>query len=516
MRDPNPITRNVSFRWRVTLLAAIVVGVAVAVMAASAFFVVKRAMYADVDNRLHKQVESVAPAMSSPVTQFTTVMMMLMFRPDLSVNQTMVVYPDGTPYHSGTVPLGKPERDVIAGREQVSLRSVGDSRVMAQHLDNGVTLIVSEDLTPTKNLLSELAVVLFVVGACGVVLAAVAGTAVARGGLRPVQRLTEASERVARTDDLTPIPVTGRDELARLTMSFNSMLTALAESRDRQSRLVADAGHELRTPLTSLRTNVELLIAARRPGAPAIPEEEMTALSDDVLAQVEELTTLVGDLVDLAREDAPEAVHQEVDLEEVVTKGVERVQRRRPDVRFECDTAPWRVYGDQGGLSRAVINLLDNAAKFSPDGAAVRVGLRETGVERAVLTVADSGPGIPPEDRALVFERFYRSMSSRSMPGSGLGLAIVKQVVERHGGTITAGDSDTGGALLSVSLPGSPVAGGRAPQVVRRESRESRVPWRHRSLPTKRQRGHSDFTGNGRKVVGDNTADTSNETRTKQ
>ncbi|WP_345000723.1 HAMP domain-containing sensor histidine kinase [Tsukamurella soli] len=502
MRDPNPLTRKVSFRWRVTLLAAIVVGVAVAVMAASAFFVVKRAMYADVDNRLHQQMDSVTPAMSTPVTQFTTVMMMLMFRPDLSVNRTMVVYPDGTPYHSGSVPLGAPERAVIAGTETSSLRSVGDTRVLAQHLDNGVTLIVAEDLTPTQNLLSELAVVLFVVGACGVVLAAVAGTAVARGGLRPVQRLTEAAERVAKTDDLTPIPVVGRDELARLTRSFNTMLTALAESRDRQSRLVADAGHELRTPLTSLRTNVELLIATRRPGAPTIPEEEMQELSDDVLAQVEELTTLIGDLVDLAREDAPEAVQEEVDLEEIVVKAVERVQRRRPDVQFEVTTAPWRVYGDQGGLSRAVINVLDNAAKFSPDDGAVRVELRETGVERAVLTVADSGPGIPAQDRDLVFERFYRSMASRAMPGSGLGLAIVKQVVLRHGGTVTVGDSDTGGALVALQLPGTPIEGGRPARVVNRDARQlPRI-----SLPTKRHRVASDLTGDARRVVGDDTA----------
>lgn len=471
MRDPNPVTRNVSFRWRVTLLAAAVVGVAVALMAASAFFVVKRAMYADVDNRLHQQMDSVAPAMSTPVTQFTTVMMMLMFRPDMSVNRTLVVYPDGTPYHSGAVPVGDVERRVIEGKDSESLRSVGDDRVLARRLDNGVTILLAEDLTPTKNLLNELATVLIVVGACGVVLAAVTGTAVARGGLRPVQRLTEASERVARTDDLAPIPVVGRDELARLTTSFNSMLRALAESRDRQARLVADAGHELRTPLTSLRTNVELLVAANQPGAPPIPEDDMKELSDDVLAQVEELTTLVGDLVDLAREDAPEAVNEELDLDEVLQKAVERVERRRPTVRFDVTSAPWYVYGDHGGLGRAVVNVLDNAAKFSPDGSVVRVTLAETGVDRAALTVSDSGPGIPEEDRDLVFERFYRSMASRSMPGSGLGLAIVKQVVERHGGSVAVGASSTGGAEIRFELPGSPVAGGRAPQVVPRESR---------------------------------------------
>lgn len=486
MRDPNPLTRNVSFRWRVTLLAAIVVGIAVAVVAASAFFVVKRAVYADVDNRLRQQVDAVAPAMSAPITQFTTVMVMLMFRPDLSGTQTMVIFPDGTPYNAGSVRLGPAEKAVIDGRKTESLRSNRDSRVLAHRLDNGITLIVSEDLQPTKNLLNELAAVLIVVGAAGVVLAAVAGTAVARGGLRPVQRLTEAAERVAATDDLTPIKVVGKDELARLTISFNTMLDALADSRDRQARLVADAGHELRTPLTSMRTNVELLIAARQPGAPSIAKAELDELSHDVLAQVAELTTLIGDLVDLAREDAPEAVAEDVDLQSLLAKAVERAQRRRPDVTFEVRSVPWHIFGDAGGLGRAVINVLDNAGKFSPDGAAVRVRLDAIEPGMAELSVADSGPGIPPEDRELVFERFYRSMDSRSMPGSGLGLAIVKQVVERHGGRVGVGESDTGGARLRLLLPGAPVAGGNAPRVLNRREQSGRRGFRASVKPVRR------------------------------
>ena len=113
---------------------------------------------------------------------------------------------------------------------------------------------------------------------------------VASAGLRPVARLTQAAERVARTDDLRPIPVAGNDELARLTEAFNMMLRALAESRERQARLVADAGHELRTPLTSMRTNVELLIESMKPGAPRLPEEDMIELRTDVIGQIEELS----------------------------------------------------------------------------------------------------------------------------------------------------------------------------------------------------------------------------------
>ena len=189
--------------------------------------------------------------------------------------------------------------------------------------------------------------------------------------------MTEAAERVARTDDLRPIPVHGSDELARLTEAFNMMLRALAESRDRQARLVSDAGHELRTPLTSLRTNVELLMAAMVPGAPRLPDEEMAGLRSDVIAQIEELSTLVGDLMDLTRDDAGVTIHEPVDMTEVIDRSLERVRRRRNDIEFDVDVSGWQVYGDGAGLSRAVLNLLDNAAKWSPPGGHVGVRLTQ-------------------------------------------------------------------------------------------------------------------------------------------
>lgn len=345
----------------------------------------------------------------------------------------------------------------------MSLRTVDDQRVLSQRTQDGSTVVIAQRLSPTGAVLDRLAWVLLVVGAFGVVLAAGAGMAVGRTGLRPIARLTAAAERVARTDDLTPIPVTGDDELARLTESFNTMLRALAESRERQGRLVADAGHELRTPLTSLRTNMELLIASGRPGAPAIPEEDMAELRSDVVAQIQELSTLVGDLVDLAREDAPETVYERVDLAEAVERSLERARRRRNEIDFDATLEPWFVYGDQAGLSRAVLNVLDNAAKWSPTGGEVRVVMRRLGDGLMELTVDDAGPGIPEEDRELVFERFYRSTVSRSMPGSGLGLAIVRQVVIKHGGTIGVEVSDRGGALIRIVLPGEPATGIETP-----------------------------------------------------
>jgi two-component system sensor histidine kinase MprB len=208
---------------------------------------------------------------------------------------------------------------------------------------------------------------------------------------------------------------------------------------------------------------MELLIASSRPGAPRIPEQDMAELRLDVVAQIEELSTLVGDLVDLAREDAPENVFERVDMADVVERSLERVRRRRNEIDFDSMTTPWILYGDQAGLSRAVLNVLDNAAKWSPSGATVHVAMIARPDGLLELTVSDAGPGIAPEERELVFERFYRSTASRSMPGSGLGLAIVRQVVLKHGGTIAVEDSVTGGTLIRIVLPGESL-GAQDPQ----------------------------------------------------
>jgi two-component system sensor histidine kinase MprB len=293
-----------------------------------------------------------------------------------------------------------------------------------------------------------------VVGGIGVLLAALAGVAVARAGLRPVDRLTAAAERVAATGELRPIPVDGSDELARLTHSFNEMLQALAASQEQQRRLVADAGHELRTPLTSMRTNLELLASASRPGAPSLPDVERAEILEDVQAQVAELSTLVGDLVELARDDPPQVVHETLELTEVVERALERARRRAGDVEFVPNLVPWTLVGDSTALERAVLNLLDNAAKWSPPGGRVRVQMRPLDDWSVLLEVADSGPGIAAEDLPRVFDRFYRADTSRTMPGSGLGLAIVRQVAVRHGGAVWAERAPEGGALLAMRLPG--------------------------------------------------------------
>jgi two-component system sensor histidine kinase MprB len=456
-RPPLSATSSLSLRWRVMLLAMSMVAMVVVLMAVAVYAVVSRALYDDIDNQLYSRarllIESGSlaadPGKAIEGTAYSDVNAML-------VNPGRFTY---TANQQGQIlPVGEPEKNVISGELLMSLRTVNHQRVLARHLTNGSSLLISKSLAPTGLVLKRLGTVLLIVGGLGVAVAAVAGGAVARAGLRPVARLTEAAERVARTDDLRPIPVFGSDELARLTEAFNLMLRALAESRERQARLVTDAGHELRTPLTSLRTNVELLMASMEPGAPRLPEDEMAGLRADVIAQIEELSTLVGDLVDLTREEAGGVIHEPVDITEVVERSLERVRRRRNDIEFEVSMVGWQVYGDSGGLERAVLNLLDNAAKWSPTGG--RVGVRLTQIDplHAELVVSDSGPGIPPQERPLVFERFFRSTSARAMPGSGLGLAIVKQVVLKHGGTLRVEDAVPGGqppgASIHVVLPG--------------------------------------------------------------
>jgi two-component system sensor histidine kinase MprB len=441
------------------LLAMSMVAMVVVLIAVAAYIVVSAALYHNVDNQLQTRARLLiasgalesdpAKAIAGSAYSDVNAMLVVPGRAIYTANQ-----------EGQQIPFGQQEKAVVEGRLLLSLRAAGDQRVLATHLDNGNTLLVSKSLRPTISVLRQLGWVLLAVGGVGLVIAAVAGGMVARAGLRPVRRLTDAAERVARTDDLRPIPVAGGDELARLTESFNMMLRALAESREQQARLVTDAGHELRTPLTSLRTNVELLIASMAPGAPRLPESEMAGLRTDVLAQIEELSTLVGDLVDLTRDDAGDIVHEPVDLVEVIDRSLERVRRRRNDIEFDLSATPWQVYGDAAGLSRAVLNLLDNAAKWSPPGGQVNVRLAQVDPSHAELVVADHGPGIPPQERQLVFERFYRSASARAMPGSGLGLAIVKHVVLKHGGVIgiedTVPDGRPPGTAIRIVLPGRP------------------------------------------------------------
>jgi len=458
---------EIPLRRRVAILTSMGAGLLVALISVAVFLTVQRALYDQLDQSLAQRA---AVASSSDLADPR---LLLQVSSDAFIAgdfRVAIVYASGQAIAlvGNQPPLGGPELSVARGVPQPAwTASTGNApyRIVAVQAGTGRALVLAQELEPTLETLRRLALVLLVVGGIGVLLAVLTGVTIARAGLRPVQRLIGATERVARTGDLRPITVTGGDEIARLTRSFNAMLAALASSIERQRRLVADAGHELRTPLTSLRTNLELLVAADRQGSasgsggPQLSAADREELQADLRAQVDELATLVGDVVELARDDPPEVASEPLDLADVVERSLDRARRRAgtEGIAFDADLAPCEIVGDASALERAVLNLLDNAAKWSPPGGRVRVTLRPgVAPERpgtALLEVTDAGPGIPDEERELVFDRFFRSLDARTMPGSGLGLSIVAQVAERHHGGVAADRAPEGGALLRFWMP---------------------------------------------------------------
>ncbi|MER6298653.1 HAMP domain-containing sensor histidine kinase [Kitasatospora sp. NPDC001539] len=481
-RPPGPRRRLVhwlrsrSLRSRLTFLSAAAVAVAIALSALACWFIVEKQLYGQVETELR----------NAPLPQRAILHVPCPSTPEASLQLVQTSPPEVT---GGPVP--RDTQYVLTDPTQVCLPPTASRAIMLQKDDTkalrlkanqsiirdgqytngdpamvrisavrtpGTPPVIVMVATPTSSVedsLQGLAVLLGSVSVGGILLAAVAGRLVARSALKPVDQLTDAVEHIARTEEVgTTIPVHGHDEIARLSTSFNSMSTALANSRERQTRLIADAGHELRTPLTSLRTNVDLLIRSNDTGRP-LPPATRTKLLGNLKAQMQELTVLIGDLLQLSRPDSPKAGPNlaVVALHEIAARAVERAELRGPGLVFETSTEPWYVHGDAAGLERAVINLLDNAVKYSPPGGTIEVRLRQ-----GVLTVRDHGPGIPPDELQYVFDRFWRSPSSRQLPGSGLGLSIVAQSVREAGGEVTLGPAEDGGpgALATVRLPGGP------------------------------------------------------------
>ena len=331
-------------------------------------------------------------------------------------------------------------------------------RVFTTRIGRGQAVQVARPLEEVDHTLSRLAVIFAVVSLGGIALAGVLGWFVSRAAVAPVERLRRAAEEVATTRDLSRrIEATGNDELAALAGSFNQMLNALESSLNAQRQLVADASHELRTPLASMRTNIEVLTHSD-----LIDEAERRALLADVVSQLEELTELVGDLVDLARESEPESEPPTaVRLDLLAGAAVERGRSHSATATFELEASPTTVRAVEARVERAVSNLLDNAVKWSPPGGRIEVRVAD-----GELSVRDHGPGIGDADLPHVFDRFYRSTMARGLPGSGLGLAIVRQVAETSGGTVFAENAPGGGARLVLTLPQVPALAELAPASV--------------------------------------------------
>jgi two-component system sensor histidine kinase MprB len=444
-----------TLRTRIALLVAVTVGFAVALVALSAYFTMRMELSRQLDHSLLARADQAVDLQQQYPQTLTSTPSLALLAADVDLCFVSSQYATQCTDAGLQRALGSdgPELAVAQGRSEQSVRTLtysdGRYRVVAVPLGAGAALVLAGSAAQADATLDHLGLVLLVVGSIGVVFSAAAGLVLARAGVRPVERLTAAAEHIARTGDLEPIDVHGRDELGRLALTFNAMLAALEISRTRQRQLVADAGHELRTPLTSLRTNLDLLAQSEASVDRQLPKEDRDALLADVRAQAEELSGLVADLVELARDDAPSAGPEPVDFAAVVERAVERVRRRAVGVRFDVALQPWTVYGESAQLERAVTNVLDNAVKWSPADGEVAVRLIH-----GRLDVADNGPGIADADLPHVFDRFYRSPSARAMPGSGLGLSIVRQAADRHGGSVSVGRATGGGALVMLELPG--------------------------------------------------------------
>lgn len=305
------------------------------------------------------------------------------------------------------------------------------------------TVTISRSLLDVNRDLAHLKWLLVLVSFGGVGAAAVLGALVSGRAMAPLRRLTETTERIIDTGDLSErTGLRGRDEISRLSTRLDELLATLEQSLRTQRQLVADASHELRTPIATLRANFELLA---EPGT--LDASERAELMTDVRDELESMTTLVGELVELARGEEPDIAPRPFRLDDVVQTAVDRTSRRAPELTFRTLLEPSVVTGVPERIERAVSNLLDNARKWSPAGETVDIAVHDGLVE-----VRDHGPGIAAEDLPLVFNRFYRSASARGMPGAGLGLAIVKQIADAHDGSISVDRAPDGGVILRLQL----------------------------------------------------------------
>ncbi len=463
---------RIEVRSRIALIAASAVAIAVLLVSASAYLVVRHDLVSGIDSRLGAVAANLE---SQRLHKGLAAALAELFHPPTTVVPgpvDQVVAADGIVLARTRTALALPSAPadaLAAGRQRPSLSSavVGGTpvRLLVTGFGRGLALEVAEPVAGVDAELGRLAAVLGVTAGAGILLALGLGAAVAGIALAPVRRLTGAAEELAATTDLSRrIPVEGRDELSRLASSVNALLAALQGAQRAQRQLVADASHELRTPLTSLRTNVEILT-----GRAPMDAQTRRQLVEDVTAQFDGLAHLVGDLIELARLEAPETAERApvlVALDVVVDDVLTEMRRLHRGVRIEQDLGPAFVRGVPADLERVVANLVDNAAKWSPPNGVVTVHVSDGPV--VTLAVSDQGPGIDPADAPHVFDRFFRGTGGHRVPGSGLGLAIVRRIVEVHGGRVVAETGQVGGARLVVRLPPArAAAAGRGPDAPR-------------------------------------------------
>lgn len=449
-------TRQLSLRARVALITACIVAVAIAAISTVAWVITRDRLHTQLDRALIELIPPVdaPPPPGMPVPNIEWLCRTLPADQGIQrfLEGIQLLRADGsscTP--SGVDPVETSAQDLSVQTTALrdgQTRSRKPVRVLLRPFGNGNVLAVSRSLTEIENTLTELREMLILASLLGGALGAAASLLLTRRAIEPVTRLTAAAEEIARTEDLQlPDTVSGRDEVGRLGHAFAAMIAALQESRRRQHALVTDAAHELRTPMTSLRTNIDLLARSEQTGR-LLPTEQRKEILDRLQAQSGEFADLVTELVALAR-DERDLAREKVSVHTVIDRAVRRARSRARDHHFDIHCLPWTVVGDAAALERTVLNLLDNAVKFSPAASTVR--LRS---EPGWITVSDQGPGLAEKHRTEAFERFWRAPDARALPGSGLGLAIVADTVTAHEGTVSfEPPADGQGACVRIELP---------------------------------------------------------------
>ncbi|MFE4637546.1 sensor histidine kinase [Streptomyces sp. NPDC056773] len=452
--------RRRPLRTRLALAVTAAVALVALGVCAAAFLVVRGALYRQLDLSLTQSAR--LAAQRNPDSGPGTLSGECRFRAAPACAEVVPADPGRDPKAPYLLPVDPAAREVAAGTRApyyTAIEHAGHpARMLTTDYGKGRALQVALRADTVQDGIAQAAWWLALTAAVGVVTAALLGHWVARTGLAPVTRLTATAERIAATRDPrhrielpAPGPRGREDEITRLAGSFNTMLGELEQSVTAQRRLVADASHELRTPLTALRTNAELLARGDRLTA---QQRERASLA--LGRQLREVTGLVNDLIELARDEEPQLLVEQVRLAPLVEYCVGAARAHWPGVSFRVRGPSSEeavvVAGVPARLSRLLGNLLDNAAKFSPAGAEVEVGLEVRG-GAVELTVRDHGPGISEADLPHVFDRFYRAGAARALPGSGLGLAMARQIARAHEAELAAEAAPGGGALFRLTFP---------------------------------------------------------------
>ena len=446
---------SLPLRSRLTAAASLAATLTIIAVIAVAYVAVRHQLRGQIDSQLRRQLHEVSVTTQSDLFNGQTNFFVHPHAGDIG-GYVQVLDAHGQPANnSAPLPVSARDLQVASGSSGRFLR---DSDYKDQHVriitapltlptpTAGTAAVqIALPLTEVDHQLHELALAFFILALAGLGATVLLSFIAVRRVTRPVKTLTETAEQIAATRDLTVrISAESSDELGRLATAFNTMLDALERSLDAQRQLVTDASHELRTPLASLRTNAEVLNDVER-----LSPDQRRAVLDGIVTQLDELTGLVADVVELARGEAAPSTHEAIMFDELVMRAVERARRHWPNVTFQLSTIPTTVRGVPGRLDRAVANMLDNAGKFSTAGSVVDVELQPGGR----LVVADRGPGVPEDALPYVFDRFFRADEARALPGSGLGLAIAQQIALGHRGSISLANRPGGGAVATLTLP---------------------------------------------------------------